>query len=158
MSIRATAEASIDAPIDLVWSVMLDVAAYPAWNPFVVAIHGIVGAPAVGQVMQLEVRWGDGGQVRTTEAISRLEAPAPTGDAQRALLAYDYRGPIAALNLVRGTRLQHLEQRPGGPTVYRTEEDFRGLLARFVPLLRVRDGFARHASALKTRAESLARR
>lgn len=156
---HAAAEVLIAAPIDLVWSVMLDTDAYPDWNPFVVRISGVVGAPAVGQVLRLAVRWGDGSRVRTTEVIRRLEPPAPTGAGPRgALLAYEFLGPLRTLHLVRGTRLQRLEERPGGATRYHTEEQFRGLLAAFVPLRRVEDGFQRHARALKARAESLAAR
>ena len=53
------------------------------------------------------MRWGDGSQVRTTEIIRRLEPPAAApGGARDALLAYEFLGPLRALHLVRGTRLQ----------------------------------------------------
>jgi hypothetical protein len=133
---------------------MLAVSAYGEWNPFLVRIEGIVGAPAVGQRMRLEVRWARGTTSRSTEIISRLEPPRLVDGVMRATLAYDFRGPLHTLHLVRAARWQVLEQRPGGPTLYRSEEDFHGLLARWVPLADVQDGFERHARALKTRAES----
>lgn len=159
--LRAFASAEIDAPIELVWSVMLDFRAYPQWNPFIRRIDGIVGAPEVGQSMILEVHFRGGSKVRSPERISRIEPPVPdasvpgAGELRRATLVYSFQGPLSRLYLVRGSRFQHLEQRPGGPTVYRTEEEFHGLLRRFVPLAAVQDGFARHAQALKARAESL---
>ncbi len=143
---------------------MLDFSAYPQWNPFIRRIDGIAGAPQVGQAMQLDVHFIGGSKVRSPERISRIEPPAPDatgrgpGASKRATLVYSFEGFLSRLYLVRGSRFQRLEQRPGGPTVYRTEEEFHGLLCRFVPLAAVQDGFARHAQALKARAESLAGR
>ena len=152
----AQAEATIDAPVDLVWSVMLDLPAYGEWNPFIVRADRSGGAePAVGDDLRLHVKWRRGGGATSSERISRLEPPRADGDTTRALLEYEYLGLVARLRLVNGFRQQSLEQRAGGPTVYRTTEDFSGLAARVVVPM-VQDGFARHAAALKARAESLA--
>lgn len=162
--LRAFASAEIDATIDLVWSVMLDFSAYPQWNPFIRRIEGIAGAPEVGQAMVLEVHFIGGSKVRSPERIGRIAPPAPEtadprpSESRQATLVYCFEGFLSRLHLVRGSRFQYLEQRPGGPTVYRTEEEFHGLLRRFVPLAAVQDGFERHAQALKARAESLAGR
>jgi hypothetical protein len=151
----AEATAAVDAPLDVVWATMLDLAAYPAWNPFVVRIDGPPGRPAaVGDDLVLHVRWANGRGVRTTERITRLDPPAEDGDGRRATLEYEFRGPLAALGLVRGRRQQVVEQRPGGPTRYRTAERLHGLLAAAAPLARVQDGFERHAAALAARAEA----
>jgi hypothetical protein len=156
---RAEARVVIHAPLDLVWRVMLDTDAYPVWNPFIVRVDGIEGVPREGQLMRLHVRWSDGGSVVSPEQIVTVSAPSAGPDGTlRATLAYGFRGPLHALRLVRGTRLQVLEQPSGGPTLYRTEEAFTGMFARAVPVAKVRDGFARHAQALKTYAESLAAR
>jgi hypothetical protein len=155
------AEASVDisAPIEVVWQVMTDLARYPEWNPFVVDIAPVRGdvAFAVGADISLEVKWGRGGGAKTIERVSRLDAPRPDGEARRAAMEYVFLGWLPRLALVRGSRLQALEQRAGGPTTYRTSERFTGLLARGVPLAKVQDGFERHAKALKARAEALAR-
>jgi hypothetical protein len=153
-----TAEATIDiaAPIDLTWQIMLDLGAYGAWNPFIFRVDGAPAAPRVGAELTLQVRWSDGGTTSSRERITVLDPPRP-GDGRRvARLEYQFRGALHALHLVRGSRLQALEQSPGGPTRYRTFEEFRGLLKGSVPLAKVRDGFDRHARALKQRAESLA--
>jgi hypothetical protein len=153
---RAATSVDIAAPIDLVWRVMTDLPRYPEWNPFVVDIKPVAGAFSVGSPIALTVKWGRGGGASTIEVVDRLDAPAAGGDSiSRALMEYRFVGWLPRLALVRGSRQQTLEQRPGGPTTYSTSESFRGLLARGVPLAKVQDGFERHARALKARAESL---
>jgi hypothetical protein len=154
----ASTTVEIAAPIELVWATMLDVGAYGEWNPFILRIDGIAGPPAVGQVMRLLVRFSSGMTTRSTEVISRLEPPASVAGVQRATLAYSFRGPLHTLHLVRASRFQYLTQPADGLTIYHTEEEFRGFFRRLVPLQGVQDGFERHARALKTRAESLAKR
>jgi hypothetical protein len=131
---------------------MLDLAAYPAWNPFVVQIDGPEGRPAaVGDELVLHVRWASGRGVTTSERITRLEPPTDG----RATLEYEFGGPLAALALVRGRRLQEVEGSPDGRTRYRTSERLHGLLAFAAPIGRVQDGFERHAAALRARAEAV---
>ena len=156
MSLLAEASATIDSPIGVVWRAMIDVDSYPAWNPFILRIDAPGRRPlAVGDELILHVRWRDGKEVKTHERITRLEPPAADGDVMRATLEYEFRGPVAVLNLTRGRRVQTVEQRAGGRSVYRTSERLHGLLARFTPIDKVRDGFERHAVALKRRAEAL---
>ena len=152
---EARAEALIDAPIDVVWAVMLDTDRYGEWNPFIVEV-GLPAArpPVVGDPIVLHVRWGDGGGAKASEWVTTLEPPDPH-DGARAVLDYDYGGPLAALRLVRGRRRQELERRADGLTAYRTHERLHGLLAWAAPLRKVQDGFERHAVALKARAEAL---
>lgn len=151
----AEASVTIDAPIDVVWQVMLDIAAYDEWNPFIYHIDGPRDRPpAVGDDLGLHVRWHTGGTVQTTERITRLEPPSTTAGVSRAELEYDFLGPLAGLHLVQGRRQQTLTQTEGGPTGYHTREHLHGLLAWATPIGRVREGFARHSRALKQRAEA----
>jgi hypothetical protein len=150
--VLAEATAQIDAPIEVVWRVMTDLAAYPEWNPFVVSIDA-KEAPRLGSRMKLHVRWSDGGTATSDEEVTQLDQPS----GGRATFAYRFTGPLDALGLVKAVRVQALEQSAGGPTIYTTREEFGGLLTRFLPLAKVQDGFERHARALKARAESLAR-
>jgi hypothetical protein len=154
----AEAAASIAAPIEACWDAMLAFDGYAAWNPFIVAIDRASRGPVrVGDDLVLHVRFASGRGVTTRERVSRLEPPAPGGDVRRAALEYEFRGPLAALGLVRGRRLQTLEQRAGGPTLYRTSERLHGLLAWLAPIGSVQDGFERHAAALAAWAEARAR-
>ena len=158
MSVRnASASVSIDAPAELVWNVMLDLDGYGQWNPFIVRVDAPGGrAPRVGDPITLHVRFRGGRAVASRERITRIEAPAVDGAVARALLEYEFYGRLHRVGLVRGRRLQRLEQGADGSTLYRTEERFRGALAFAVPARAVQDGFQRHARALKQRAESLA--
>ena len=148
----AEASATIEAPHEVVWAVMLDLDAYPAWNPFVVQVDGPAGRPAsVDDELVLHVRWATGRGVTTRERITRLEPP---DGGRGGTLEYDFGGPLARLGLVRGRRLQQVERAATGST-YRTSERLHGLLAFAAPIGRVQDGFERHAAALKARAEAV---
>ena len=152
-----SASIDINAPIDIVWSVMLDLRRYHEWNPFIVDVENAPDSPHAGSRFCLKVRWANGKTVRSWETLSQLSPPATTDDTRySALLAYGYSSWLARTGIVIATRNQFLTQEQGQPTNYRTEESFHGLLARFVPLQNVQDGFQRHALALKQRAEALA--
>lgn len=144
---RIEAEIAIDAPIERVWAILVDVAAYPEWNPFVPRVEADGDPTSVGTRMRFLVRWSSGGTARSTEEVTACEPPSNGA----ALWSYAYRGPLATLGLVRGTRTQTLE-RSGDRTIYRSVEPFTGALLAFVPLDEVRDGFARQARALAARA------
>jgi hypothetical protein len=144
----------IDAPVDVVWRTMIELARYPEWNPFIVAVENDDPAIRVGSRVLLDVRWGRGGGTRSPEVVTRLDDPRDDAGTRRACLEYTYVGWPARLGLVRGARVQAVVQKPGGPTTYETSERFHGWLASAVPLAKVQDGFERHARALKARAEA----
>lgn len=154
MSVAET-EILIDAPLPRVWEVMLDVGRYIEWNPFIVKIDCEAARPQPGTDLTLHVRFHDGHQVATHERVSQLEEPAKEGT-QRALLEYEFLGPLHALYLVRGRRQQRLEALSASRTRYHSYERLHGLLAWAAPIAKVQDGFERHAAALKARCESLA--
>lgn len=142
----AAAAIDIDAPIDLVWNVILDFPKYAEWNPFIVASTA-PKAPTPGTAFRLDVKWRNGGGASSGEIVTE-SAPYT--------LSYRFTGPLHAIGAVRCVRWQKLEAR-GNVTHYSTREDFRGWLTMFLPMKNVQDGFDRHAAALKARAESLAR-
>ncbi len=157
MRAEPRASVEIDAPIEVVWQVMLDTEAYGEWNPFLHRLEA-PAQPQVGDPIVLHVRWANGKDTRSPERITALEPPVTTDDGRRAaLLSYVYEGLPSKLRLVQGTRHQRLSQAPGGPTTYDTVEEFSGPLVPLAGPDRVADGFRRHAEALKQRAESLAR-
>jgi uncharacterized protein YndB with AHSA1/START domain len=154
--IAAEATAHIAAPIELVWRVMLDLPAYAAWNPFIVAVRDAPAELRPGGRFTLVVRWSDGGETRSREFVTRVAPPDPAaGEDARAVFSYRFDGRTHALGLMRAAREQALTRRGAG-CAYFTREQFRGALAWAVPLARVQDGFERHARALKARCEALA--
>lgn len=151
---RPGATVAIDAPLEVVWAVVLDLDAYGEWNPFLYRAE-CPTPPTAGDPIVLHVRWPNGRTARSPERISLVEPPHEEDGATRATLAYVYEGIPARLGLVKGTRYQRLSQVAGGPTVYDTVEEFSGPLVPFAGPERVADGFRRHAEALKARAEAL---
>jgi len=153
---RPSATITIDAPLQLVWDVMLDTGSYAEWNPFVERAE-TAAPPEVGNPIVLHVRWANGRTTRSPERISAIDPPVTADGVTRACLSYVYAGLPARLGLVRGTRHQRLRQAPGEPTTYDTVEEFSGPLVQLAGPSRVADGFRRHAEGLKRRAESFRR-
>jgi hypothetical protein len=154
---RAQAAEVIEAPIDLVWEVVLDTERYPEWNPFVVRIDRLRDRPLeLGDPVVLHVQWHTGGSTTSSERVTRLEGPHQHGG-RRAVLELQYRGAFYGAGLVRGRRSQELARLDVAATSYSTFEHLRGALAWAAPIKKVQDGFERHAGALKTRAEALYR-
>jgi hypothetical protein len=152
----AQTEVIIDAPIERVWDVMLDIHRYPEWNPFVVKIDCAVARPEVGTDFILNVQFkGAKKAIKTWERVSRLDKPAMQDGALRATLEYEFLGPLHNMKAVRGKRQQILRSLPGGKTRYNTYEKLNGWLAWATPIAKVQDGFERHAAALRNRCEAL---
>jgi hypothetical protein len=152
---QPAAGVDIHAPIGVVWHVMLDVASYGEWNPFINRAE-CPTPPRVGDPIRLHVTFRDGTKVVSPERISTIVPPyVDEAGVSRATLAYVYEGMPSKLGLLGGTRWQQLAQ-AAGATRYETVEIFTGPLVRLAGPGRVADGFRRHAEALKTRAESLA--
>lgn len=155
MRAQPSASIEIDAPLELVWQVMLDTEAYAEWNPFIERAE-TAAPPTVGNPIVLHVRWANGRTTRSPERITAIEPPATADGVSTARLSYVFEGWPARLRLLGAIRHQRLTQRPGAPTTYDTVEEFSGPLVRLAGPARVEDGFRRHAAALKERAESLA--
>lgn len=162
----AQADIQINSSIAIIWAILLDVAAYKDWNPFIVDVTDLhpPGQIAVGTEFTLHVQFSDGTSTTSMEKVVELTAPSTGGEGNcncsKAVLAYKYSGLVASLGVVSATRYQWLEQDVGngggisGPTNYRTKEAYTGLGAVLVPRAQVEDGFKRMAVALKKRAES----
>jgi uncharacterized protein YndB with AHSA1/START domain len=149
---HAQAETLIDAPIEKVWDVIMDLKNYPDWNPFTIEIENPEG-PKVGAAIRLHVRWNDGKGVISPERIAVIEPPAGKPGARRAVYGYNFGTILSTLNLVRSKRVQILEERPGGKTFYKTMIALTGLLSGATPIAKVQDGFDRQTMALKKRCE-----
>jgi hypothetical protein len=156
--IAATAAIEIKSPLELAWAVMLDFEKYPEWNPFIYKVTALPESFVIGSNFLLHVRWANGATYKSWETLTELESPSQTkGGSSTARLTYRYSSWQAGMGLVRAQREQVLAQSAGKVTTYYTRESFHGLLAGFVPLAAVKDGFQVHAEALKKRVEFLAK-
>lgn len=149
----AHAEVLIEAPIQKVWEVMLDLDGYPRWNPFTPRVD-CQGPPRVGAPIRLHVRWADGKGVVSPERIVRLEPPAPDAEGRlRGVYGYNFGTLLATLNLVRSERLQIVEAISETQTRYTTTIRLTGAFSSRVPIAKIQDGFDRQTAALKAYCE-----
>ena len=133
----------IDAPVEKVWDILVDVASYGEWNPFTPRVDTSfeVGSPVI-----LHINMGPF-RLRQPESIQALE-PA-------SLVAWGM--TMGARFLLHTRREQRLTALGGTGCRYETSDAFSGLLAPVVVLLLgrvIRRGFNDIAQALKERAET----
>jgi|ERR1043165_1248656 hypothetical protein len=153
-TIAAETSITINASIEKVWQIMLDTAKYPAWNSFVVKAEAAGDPSKPGNKMKLFVKWQKGGGASSNEVIADTQAPTLESDGKkRAFWSYRFVGPLATTGMVQAVRYQWLEETVPGVTLYRTREEFKGLLKLFIPLANVQQGFERQAADLKRHCE-----
>jgi hypothetical protein len=138
-----THEAELDAPIDDLWSLLVDFENYGRWNPFVPKLE-CLGPVAAGTAIRLEVHWPRGGKVISPERL--VEVRAPRSGAAR--LTYVYEGLAAKLKLLRSIRSQELLSLDAGRTRWRSEFDCGGILEPFLPIDQIELGFASQGEAM----------
>ena len=137
-----TSSIDIEAPLDRVWAILADLAAYPEWNPFTTRVEGTL---AVGEKLRLQVILGGKPQERT-HIVSRVEP--------NVALCWTIRTKQPWL--IRGERCKTLEALPGGRTRYKNDEHVQGLLS--TPIAwgygpQVQEGLDATGRALQARAE-----
>jgi hypothetical protein len=147
------ARSAINAPLPRVWEVLRDLASYPAWSPFVVAVDGSL---VVGTSVVLHVAMTPGKPpLRQTERVSRFDPPGPDG----AGAALSWGMVMGHPFLLRAERYQRLTALGPSETLYETADDFEGLLVPLVFALygaSIQRGFDATAAALKARCEAAA--
>ncbi len=133
---------SIHAPVERIWSILTDAAAYQLWNS---TVELVVGTIAAGEKVTVYAKASPGRafplQVTELEANRRM---VWTGG--------------MPLGLFTGRRTYTLTQKSPGEVEFSMREDFSGLMAplitRSIPDLR--PSFDQFAADLKARAESSA--
>lgn len=140
--------ASCDIAADraTVWSVLVDVARYPEWNPFTVSVATTF---ELGTPVDMQVRLGPFTR-HQVEYVSRY-------DEGRELC---WAVTMGAPWLLTADRYQRLADLPDGGTRYTTADVFTGVGVPVVMALTglmMRTGFAGVAQALKVRCETLRR-
>jgi len=136
----------IDAPAERVWSVLIDFASYPRWNPFIRSIEGTLEA---GQSLKVFIQppGARGMHFRPT-----VLAVQPNRELR-------WKGKLLLPGLFDGEHYFKLETKPGGGgLIFHQGEIFSGIL---VPLFRrsldgaTKQGFVAMNEALKREAEKL---
>ncbi len=144
MSHTIRAEVEIDAPVARVWEILVDLDAYPEWNPFTPRLRSSL---RVGEPVEMDVCLRPD---RTTARVERVTACEP-----EARLCWDMK--IVAPFLLAAERCQVLTPLAAHRTRYETADRFRGLLLPVMLWLygdAVQRGFESVALALKKRAET----
>jgi uncharacterized protein YndB with AHSA1/START domain len=136
----------IEAPKDVVWSVIADFAAYAEWNPFVVACSSEL---RVGAPMAMTVRLGDR-QREQVEFVSRV--------VEGELFEYRMK-PVGPL--LHSYRQHEVASQADGRTLYRSTFELNGWLAPLVGAILsgpLHDGFKGMTDSLVSRSEQLVSR
>lgn len=128
----------IDAPPDRVWSVLVDTASYPEWDPFCIRIEGAV-APGAKLKAYSKLSPGRGFAVKVTELEPHRRMT--------------WRGGMP-FGLFEGVRTFDLTPR-GGATEFALREVFRGpmlgMIRKSIPDMT--EAFEAFAAGLKERSE-----
>ena len=141
-TIRSAIE--IRAPLEIVWRVLTDFDAYPAWNPH---IRRVVGQPRVGRRIGIHTRPPGG---RTVVMRPIILAWAPPNELR-------WRATFVSRALFSGEHGYRLEEIAPGRVRFVQDETFSGWLVPLYARARLaatRLGFAQMNEALRTRAEA----
>jgi len=145
MAKRLSADVDIDATPEQVWEVLTDLAAYPAWNPFILRAEG-----AVELGRRLTVTMQPVGGRATTLRPRLVEVDVPR--------QLRWRGTSGMPGLMDAEHAFTLEPRGSGTRLVQ-QEDFRGVLVPFLAAWLDRStlpAFVAMNEALKSRAEHAA--
>ena len=138
-------EIQIEASPEIVWETLLDFAAYPDWNPFIVSLEGTA-------------KTGSKLRARIEPPVGKGMTFRPTVTAVEPGRYFEWLGTLGIKGLMDGRHQFRIEAVDGG-TRFTQSEEFTGLL---VPLLaRTLDkgtpaGFELMNQAIKDRAEKTA--
>ncbi|MBI3249468.1 MAG: SRPBCC domain-containing protein [Deltaproteobacteria bacterium] len=140
---RIETQVEVNASAETVWSVLLDFAAYPSWNPFV---RSIEGSPEPGKQLRVFLR-PPGSKGMTFRPTVLTVTPGRE---------FRWKGKLLVPGLFDGEHFFSLEPRQENQVVFHHGELFSGLL---VPFLKgtldgaTKQGFVAMNEALKREAE-----
>jgi hypothetical protein len=133
----------VQAPIDTVWSALVDLERYRDWNPFLVEASGTVSP-------------GERLRVRFRAPGHRAVAMRPTVIGFEPGRTFRWLGRLGIPGIFDGEHSHEVEAVDGGGSRYVQREEFRGVLVPFVGGLisDTQRGFRAMNEALKARLEA----
>lgn len=137
-------EIAIEAPPQVVWEILSDLARYSEWNPFVIEAEGTF---SVGSRLKVRLQ-PPGGRVTTFRPTVTVVEPERT---------FEWLGHLGVRGLFDGRHRYQLEPTPAGTRLVQSEQ-FGGIL---VPVLSrsletsTRAGFEAMNHAIKARSEAV---
>ena len=140
-----SAEIDIAAPIEQVWSVLVNLEQYQDWNPFTYRVESSL---SVGDHVKLHVKLGSQ-KVVQKQVIRRCDAPD----------ALDWGMVMGHPGLLRTLRTQRLIRVDEHTTRYETRDHFTGLLTPLILSFYrgpIRRGFESICSSLQARCTTTA--
>jgi hypothetical protein len=135
----------IEAPVERVWSLLIDFPSYPQWNPF---IRSIKGNLEVGRSLKVFIQPPGTSGMHFRPTVLMLQ---PNRELR-------WKGKLLLPGLFDGEHYYKLEAKPGGGLTFYQGEIFSGIL---VPLFRrsldgtTKQGFVAMNEAIKREAEKL---
>lgn len=140
---RIETQIVIEAPAELVWSLLLDFPSYSRWNPFIPSIAGLL---EVGRPLKVFIQPPGANGMKFQPTLLTVE---PNRELR-------WKGKLLLPGLFDGEHYFLLESKPGGGLLFRQGEIFSGIL---VPLFKrsldsvIKQGFVAMNEALKREAE-----
>ena len=133
----------VDAPVEQVWSVVTDTAAYPEWNPFIRSIEGDL---VPGSRLEVRLHPPGGRAVTMRPVVTRVER-------NRELC---WLGRLLVRGVFDGEHRFQVEPLEGNRSRFLQTETFHGLLVPLTGgiLAKTERGFEAMNAALKSRAEA----
>ena len=139
----ASEKIRINAPIEKVWAILLDLPRYPEWNPFTYRVDSTL---AIGAPVDLYVRMRKRGERVQREYVRTVQAPT--------MLSWGMTmGHAVVLTALREQKLERIDAQSCS---YQTSDAFSGALTPLVAYLfgeDIEEGFNAVARALKAHAE-----
>ena len=139
----ASEKIRINAPIEKVWAILLDLPRYPEWNPFTYRVDSTL---AIGAPVDLYVRMRKRGERVQREYVCTVQAPTTLSWGMTM-------GHAVVLTALREQKLERIDAQSCS---YQTSDAFSGALTPLVTYLfgeDIEEGFNAVARALKAHAE-----
>jgi len=134
---------TIQAPAEWVWNILIDIRAYPRWNPFT---YKVISSLKPGEQVELYVRMPTRGDRIQIEYVRAVMPPC--------LLSWGMQ--MGASFFLKALREQRISPCSSQACTYLTTDAFQGILTPLVLYFfgaDIRDGFNKVAYALKEEAE-----